>query len=58
MTCRSTSTGVYDWTCVNCCVRALRNTTGNRQAALAMLWIIKRTQGAPDIEQLKRLAWP
>jgi len=42
---------------MDCCVRALRTTTGNRQAALAMLWIIKRTQGAPDINEIKKRAW-
>jgi len=57
MTCRSPSPGVYDWTCVDCCVRALRTTTNNRQAALTMLWVIRRTKGAPDIESIKKLAW-
>ena len=57
MTCRSPSPAVYDWQCWQCCIRALRSTAGNRQAAKMMLWVISRANTDLDMAKLKAEAW-
>lgn len=50
--CPTTLPGCYDFKCVQCCARLIRNSSPNKQRQEAMFAVIEKTPGAPARDEI------